>query len=155
MTNLDRSIHRVRVAAFLFGVPLAGSVAGLTFSSAFTQVFIVQAEVLEIVAATAALGLLVVMFAGWIADQHALPAQACELHERASELKLKHQELEAKLTQHALELRIKEQELQKEIGVREERVKFRDLEHSVRLRRLATEGPTGDQRIASTTKKPT
>jgi hypothetical protein len=58
-----------------------------------------------------------------------------------------------------MELQLKEQELQKEIEVREDRLKIRELEHTIKLsqlglKRLEGEGATSEQPIPPALTRP-
>ena len=154
MSNLDQSIGRVRLVLFIFGAPFVASLGALAFRSAFADLLPFSTQMCEIVAAVSAIGLLATMLVGWIGDRRVLRRQEVELQRQEAELTLKRQELESSTRQHELELRLKEQELEKEVTIRDERARVRELEHTLKLQQLDLERLEIDRSVTPPVRPP-
>ena len=128
---LDRSMRRVRVSLALYGVPCLIALAGLGFRGALTGISPVLADYLEIAATVAAVGLLLVIMAGWLATRRALRQLDLRLRESTARLALNRQEIEATKTRHALERQVKTLELEHAVASREARLRIRELERAL------------------------
>ena len=135
VTALDRSMRRVRVSLALYGVPCLIALAGLGFRPALTRVSPSLPDVLEIAATLGAVGLLLVVMAGWQATRRALRQLDLRLRESAARLALDRQEIEAARNRRALERRIKTLEIEHEVASREAHLRIRELERELDERR--------------------
>ena len=131
VTALDRSMRRVRVSLVLYGVPCLISLAGLGFRTTLTGLSPVLPDVLEIAATVTAVGLLLVIMAGWMATRRALRQLDLRLRESTARLALNRQEIEAAKTRHGLERQIKTLELEQAVASREARLRIRELERAL------------------------
>ena len=131
VTALDRSMRRVRVSLVLYGVPCLIALAGLGFRGALTGISPLLPDVLEIAATLTAVGLLLVVTAGWLATRRALRQLDLRLRESTARLALNRQEIEAARTRHALERQIKTLELEHAVTSREARLRIRELEREL------------------------
>jgi hypothetical protein len=131
VTALDRSMRRVRVSLVLYGVPCLIALAGLGFRGALTGISPLLADYLEIAATVTAVGLLLVIMAGWLATRRALRQLDLRLRESTARLALNRQEIEAAKTRHGLERQIKTLELEQAVASREARLRIRELERAL------------------------
>ncbi len=128
---LDGSMRRVRVSLVLYGVPCLIALAGLGFRGALTGISPLFADYLEIAATVTAVGLLLVIMAGWLATRRALRQLDLRLRESTARLALNRQEIEAARTRHALERQVKTLELEHAVASREARLRIRELERAL------------------------
>ena len=131
VTVLDRSMRRVRLSLVLYGVPCLISLAGLGFRGALTGLSPNLPEYLEIAATFTAVGLLLVLAAGWQATRRALRQLDLKLRETTARLDLNRQEIEAVKARHALERKIKTMELEHAVAIREARLRIRELDRTL------------------------
>ncbi len=131
VTALDRSMRRVRVSLVLYGVPCLISLAGLGFRASLTGISPLLPDILEIAATLTAVGLLLVILAGWLATRRALRQLDLRLRESTARLALNRQEIEAAKTRHALERQVKTLELEHAVASREARLRIRELERAL------------------------
>ena len=135
VTALGRSMRRVRMALALYGVPCLIALAGLGFRSALTRISPRLPDVLEIAATLGAVGLLLVVMAGWQATRRALRQLDLRLRESTARLALARQEIEAAGNRRALERRIETLKIEHEVASREARLRIRELEQELAERR--------------------
>lgn len=128
---LDRSMRRVRLSLVLYGVPCLTALAGLGFRGALAGISPLLPEVLEIAATLSAVGLLLVVTAGWLATRRAMRQLDLRLRESAARLDRNRLEIEAAGTRHALERQIKTLELEQAVTSREARLRIRELEREL------------------------
>ncbi len=131
VTALDRSMRRVRLSLVLYGVPCLISLAGLGFRGALGGLSPNLPEYLEIAATLTAVGLLLVVVAGWLATRRALRQLDLKLRDSTGRLALNRQELEAAKARHALERQIKTMELEHAVAIREARLRIRELDRTL------------------------
>ena len=131
VTALDRSMRRVRVSLVLYGVPCLISLAGLGFRGALGGLSPNLPGYLEIAATLTAVGLLLVIVAGWLATRRALRQLDLKLRESTARLTLNRQEIETAKARHGLERQIKTMELQHAVAIREARLRIRELDRSL------------------------
>lgn len=128
---LDRSKRRVRMSLVLYGVPCLISLAGLGFRATLAGISPILPDILEIAATLSAVGLLLVVMAGWLATRRALRQLDLRLRESTARLALNRQEIEAAKTRHALERQVKTLELEHAVASREARLRIRELERAL------------------------
>ena len=128
---LDRSMRRVRMSLVLYGVPCLISLAGLGFRATLAGISPLLPDILEIAATLSAVGLLLVVMAGWLATRRALRQLDLRLRESTARLALNRQEIEAAKTRHALERQVKTLELEHAVASREARLRIRELERAL------------------------
>ena len=128
---LDRSKRRVRMSLVLYGVPCLISLAGLGFRATLAGISPLLPDILEIAATLSAVGLLLVVMAGWLATRRALRQLDLRLRESTARLALNRQEIEAAKTRHALERQVKTLELEHAVASREARLRIRELERAL------------------------
>ena len=140
MTDLDRSIRRVRTALLLFGVPCAAALTGLAFHTEVSPLLDIPPEMLRVIAAPTGFLSLVSVMVGWRALRRTLRTQDEKLRGCIAELSLKRQELSAARAQHELEMKLKTQELE----MRDDRIRIIELERALAQDRSDSEntGPT-------------
>ena len=131
VTALDRSMRRVRLSLVLYGVPCLISLAGLGLRGALSGLSPNLPGYLEIAATLTAVGLLLVIVAGWLATRRALRQLDLKLRESTSRLTLNRQEIEAAKARHALERKIKTMELEHAVAIREARLRIRELDRTL------------------------
>ena len=141
VTALDRSMRRVRLSLVLYGVPCLISLAGLGLRGALSGLSPNLPGYLEIAATLTAVGLLLVIVAGWLATRRALRQLDLKLRESNSRLTLNRQEIEAAKARHALERKIKTMELEHAVAIREARLRIRELDRT--LERAPAQEPAG------------
>ena len=141
VTAMDRSMRRVRVSLLLYGVPCLIALAGLGFRAALAGISPLLPDVLEIAATITAVGLLLVVTAGWLATRRAMRQLDIRLRESTARLARNRLEIEAAETRHALERQIKTLELEQAVAIREARLRIRELERALDERRPAPGGP--------------
>ena len=139
---LDRSMRRVRLSLVLYGVPCLISLAGLGLRGALSGLSPNLPGYLEIAATLTAVGLLLVIVAGWLATRRALRQLDLKLRESTARLNLNRQEIEAAKARHALERKIKTMELEHAVAIREARLRIRELDRTLDERAPAPE-PAG------------
>ncbi len=142
VTALDRSMRRVRLSLVLYGVPCLISLAGLGLRGALSGLSPNLPGYLEIAATLTAVGLLLVIVAGWLATRRALRQLDLKLRESTARLNLNRQEIEAAKARHALERKIKTMELEHAVAIREARLRIRELDRTLDERAPAQE-PAG------------
>ena len=131
VTALDRSMRRLRLSLVLYGVPCLISLAGLGLRGALSGLSPNLPGYLEIAATLTAVGLLLVIVAGWLATRRALRQLDLKLRESTSRLTLNRQEIEAAKARHALERKIKTMELEHAVAIREARLRIRELDRTL------------------------
>ena len=131
VTALDRSLRRVRLSLVLYGVPCLISLAGLGLRGALTGLSPNLPAYLEIAATLTAVGLLLVIVAGWLATRRALRQLDLKLRESTGRLALNRQEIEAVKARHGLERQIKNMELEHAVAIREARLRIRELDRTL------------------------
>ena len=141
VTALDRSMRRVRLSLVLYGVPCLISLAGLGLRGTLSGLSPNLPGYLEIAATLTAVGLLLVIVAGWLATRRALRQLDLKLRESNSRLTLNRQEIEAAKARHALERKIKTMELEHAVAIREARLRIRELDRT--LERAPAQEPAG------------
>ncbi len=142
VTVLDRSMRRVRLSLVLYGVPCLISLAGLGFRGALAGLSPNLPAYLEIAATLTAVGLLLVLAAGWQATRRALRQLDLKLRETTARLALNRQEIDAVKARHTLERRIKTMEIEHAVAIREARLRIRELDRTLDDR--APAGGPGD-----------
>ena len=142
VTALDRSMRRVRLSLVLYGVPCLISLAGLGLRGALSGLSPNLPGYLEIAATLTAVGLLLVIVAGWLATRRALRQLDLRLRESTARLNLNRQEIEAAKARHALERKIKTMELEHAVAIREARLRIRELDRTLD-ERAPTQEPAG------------
>ncbi len=142
VTALDRSMRRVRLSLVLYGVPCLISLAGLGLRGALSGLSPSLPGYLEIAATLTAVGLLLVIVAGWLATRRALRQLDLKLRESTARLTLNRQEIEGAKARHALERKIKTMELEHAVAIREARLRIRELDRTLDERAPARE-PAG------------
>ena len=147
VTALDRSMRRVRLLLVLYGVPCLISLAGLGLRGALSGLSPNLPGYLEVAATLTAVGLLLVIVAGWLATRRALRQLDLKLRESTARLALNRQEIEAVKARHALERKIKTMELEHAVAIREARLRIRELDRTLDERAPAS-GP-GDAEPAA------
>ena len=147
VTALDRSMRRVRLSLVLYGVPCLISLAGLGFRGALAGLSPSLPAYFEIAATLTAVGLLLVIAAGWQATRRALRQLDLKLRETTARLTLNRQEIEAVKARHALERKIKTMELEHAVAIREARLRIRELDRTLDERAPAG-GPGGAEPAA-------
>ncbi len=153
VTALDRSMRRVRLSLVLYGVPCLISLAGLGFRSALGGFSPNLPEYLEIAATLTAVGLLLVIVAGWLATRRALRQLDLKLRDSTARLALNRQELEAAKARHALERQIKTMELEHAVAIREARLRIRELDRTLDERAPAQEPAAAGPAAAASSRR--
>ncbi len=139
VTALDRSMRRVRLSMVLYGVPCLISLAGLGLRGALSGLSPNLPDYLEVAATLTAVGLLLVIVAGWLATRGALRQLDLRLRESTAQLTLNRQEIEAAKARHALERKMKTMELEHAVAIREARLRIRELDRTLDERAPAQE----------------
>ena len=151
---LDRSMRRVRLSLVLYGVPCLISLAGLGLRGALSGLSPSLPGYLEIAATLTAVGLLLVIVAGWLATRGALRQLDLRLRESNAQLTLNRQEIEAAKARHALERKIKTMELEHAVAIREARLRIRELDRTLDERAPAQEPAPAAPAAGSSQRRP-
>ena len=154
VTALDRSMRRVRLSLVLYGVPCLISLAGLGLRGALSGLSPNLPGYLEIAATLTAVGLLLVIVAGWLATRRALRQLDLKLRESTAQLTLNRQEIEAVKARHALERKIKTMELEHAVAIREARLRIRELDRTLDERTPAQEPAAPQPGPGASTRRP-
>ena len=86
MTDLDRSIRRVRTALLLFGVPCAAALTGLAFHTEVSPLLDIAPKMLRVIAAPTGFLTLISVMVGWRALRRTLRTQDEKLRGCIAEL---------------------------------------------------------------------
>ena len=154
VTALDRSMRRVRLSLVLYGVPCLISLAGLGLRGALSGLSPNLPDYLEVAATLTAVGLLLVIVAGWLATRRALRQLDLKLRESTTRLTLNRQEIEAAKTRHTLERKIKTMELEHAVAIREARLRIRELDRTLDERTPAQDPAAGAPAAGSSQRRP-
>ena len=154
VTALDRSMRRVRLSLVLYGVPCLISLAGLGLRGTLSGLSPNLPEYLEIAATLTAVGLLLVIAAGWLATRRAMRQLDLRLRESTARLALNRQEIEAAKARHALERQIKNMELEHAVAIREARLRIRELDRTLDERAPAQEPAAARPAAGAATRRP-
>ncbi len=130
VTDLRRSLRRVRVALLIFGIPCAWSLTGLYFRSSLPTPVPRLPEMLEVIAAMAMIGFVGTILMGWTATRDALGQQNLALREHRTRLALSQLKLKTVQMRYELELRLRNQELTHCVTMRTARLKMDGFEQA-------------------------
>ncbi len=154
VTALDRSMRRVRLSLVLYGVPCLISLAGLGLRGTLSGFSPNLPDYLEIAATLSAVGLLLVIVAGWLATRRALRQLDLKVRDSTARLTLNRQEIEAARARHALERKIKTMELEHAVAIREARLRIRELDRTLDERAPAREPAAAGPAAGSSQRRP-
>ncbi len=151
---LNRSMRRVRLSLVLYGVPCLISLAGLGLRGGLSGLSPNLPDYLEVAATLTAVGLVLVIVAGWLATRRALRQLDLKLRESTAQLTLNRQEIEAVKARHTLERKIKTMELEHAVAIREARLRIRELDRTLDERIPAQDPAPAEPAAGSSQRRP-
>ena len=150
VTDLRRSLRRVRIGLLIFGVPCAWSLTGLYFRSSLPALVPRLPEMLEAIAAMTMIGFVGTILIGWTATRNALGQQILALREHRTQLALSQLELKTLQMRYELELRLRNQELTHCVAMRTARLKMDGFEQARLPNESNIQNPGPDRNSPST-----